>query len=1157
VRLLDLHLKAFGPFTDRRLDLSGGAEGLHVVFGPNEAGKSSALRALKALLYGIPDRSADNFLHPYDQLRVGARLLLKDGREIAVLRRKGRKATLLEPETEEPLDDHLLSPCLQGMEEGLFSSVFGIDHDALVQGGQELLEQKGDVAQALFAAGLGTRNLRRVLQQLEAEAEALFAPRGSTRAINKIVAELDQAKKDLRERTLSGREWEEHRQRLDEARRELADLQAELDEAKRERHRLQRIRRVLPLLARRRELRGQREALGDVVVLPVGFGAERRELAAEIRAVREARARAMTERERLLEEVDTVRPEAAILEHAEAVEHVQQELGRYKKDIADRSRRLAERNEARAAAQAILDDTWPEVSLDEAETLRPALARWPRIQELGPRRDGLVREAEQAQRSVAEAERRLGTTREALDALPDRRDPSALRGVVDAARRAGDLEGEIAQASARVRTEEERARRELDRLGWASTLEELEALPVPPIATIQRFEGNFAALAERDRVRQEERRKSRAELEEAERELDAIRREGSVPSEEDLAAAREHRDQAWAALRKRFTAAGADAYEPAVQAADELADRLRREAARVHENARHAAHRDSLQKRLADLDREEAAASSERDRIEEDWQSLWHPCRIHPLPPREMHPGWTSRHERLLERAETLRTLREVQAVLEATAARHRDALARELAALGSAETGELLAQLLARCDATVRDLEEVERSREALTASLRDLEERLAEASDAQEAAATALESWRAGWAEAVRDLGLPKEALPGEANQTLDRLRELFGRLKAAADLDRRIAGMDHDTAAIQSAVRDLAARVAPDLVDRPVEPVVLQLAALLTEARGRAARRNEMDRRARDLEREIQEAGDTAHAREERLAELRREAGAEDDAGLDEAERHSAEALRLDGEIARVEEQTLDTGEGATLDELEREAAGETDALGLPGLLDGLAARIEELEQRNGDLRQTIGSEEGELRRRDGEEGAAGAAERIQEILARLRGHVERYTRVRLASVLLQREIERYRAENQDPLLRRAGELFADLTLGRYAGLRTDFDDQERPILVALRDGGRRIKVPEMSDGTRDQLYLALRIATLERHLAHAEPLPFIVDDILINFDDDRTAATLKVLADLSKQTQVILFTHHARLKEMAAAMGNGNGRNGAGVFVRELG
>ena len=384
MRLLDLHLKAFGPFTDRRLDLSGGAEGLHVIFGPNEAGKSSALRALKALLYGIPIRTDDNFLHPYDQLRIGARLLLGDGRELAVLRKKGTKATLLDPETEEPLDEQLLATCLQGLEESVFSSTFGINHGALREGGRELEEQKGDVGQALFAAGLGTRSLRRVLQQLEKEADALFVPRGSTRTIHRAAAELEQAKKDVREATLSGREWEERRRLLDDARRELAQVQTELDEARRESHRLQRMRRVLPLLARRRELRGQREALGAVVLLPASFGEERRELAAEIRAARTAHVRAATERVRLAEERAAVLPAPAILDLAEEIEQVQQELGRYKKGLSDRLRLLAERSDARAAAQAILDETWPDLPLDEAEVLRPALSRWPRVQDLSP-----------------------------------------------------------------------------------------------------------------------------------------------------------------------------------------------------------------------------------------------------------------------------------------------------------------------------------------------------------------------------------------------------------------------------------------------------------------------------------------------------------------------------------------------------------------------------------------------------------------------------------------------------------------------------------------------------------------------------------------------------------------------------------------------------
>jgi uncharacterized protein YhaN len=224
---------------------------------------------------------------------------------------------------------------------------------------------------------------------------------------------------------------------------------------------------------------------------------------------------------------------------------------------------------------------------------------------------------------------------------------------------------------------------------------------------------------------------------------------------------------------------------------------------------------------------------------------------------------------------------------------------------------------------------------------------------------------------------------------------------------------------------------------------------------------------------------------------------------------------------------------------------------DALALPGRIEQIEREVEVRESRQGDLREEIGRRSRELQHRTGGDAAA-RAERAEEILARLRDGVDRYVRLRLAAVLLRRRIERYRAENQAPLLRRAGELFAALTLGSFAGLQTDYDERDEPVLVGLRPDGKQLRVEEMSDGTRDQLYLALRLATLEKHLDRSEPLPFVVDDILINFDDDRSEATLRVLAELAKRTQVILFTHHKHLKEMAGAL-----RNGAGVFVRELG
>ena len=137
-----------------------------------------------------------------------------------------------------------------------------------------------------------------------------------------------------------------------------------------------------------------------------------------------------------------------------------------------------------------------------------------------------------------------------------------------------------------------------------------------------------------------------------------------------------------------------------------------------------------------------------------------------------------------------------------------------------------------------------------------------------------------------------------------------------------------------------------------------------------------------------------------------------------------------------------------------------------------------------------------------------------------------------------MLLKRAIERYREKNQGPVLQRASRSFATLTLGSFCGLRADYDERGNPVLVGVRaDGRTTLGVAALSDGTRDQLYLALRIASLEHHLETNPPLPFIVDDILVQFDDARAAAALQVLADLSDRTQVIFFTHHEHLLDVA--------------------
>ena len=130
-----------------------------------------------------------------------------------------------------------------------------------------------------------------------------------------------------------------------------------------------------------------------------------------------------------------------------------------------------------------------------------------------------------------------------------------------------------------------------------------------------------------------------------------------------------------------------------------------------------------------------------------------------------------------------------------------------------------------------------------------------------------------------------------------------------------------------------------------------------------------------------------------------------------------------------------------------------------------------------------------------------------------------------------------IDRVRSEQQDPLVSRAGELFASTTRGEFSAIDTDIDDKGLPVVVGRRQSGAAVPVAAMSDGTRDQLFLAFRLASLENYSASTEPLPFVADDILVHFDDERSAATLDLLARFAETNQVLLFTHHKNVRDDA--------------------
>ncbi len=361
----------------------------------------------------------------------------------------------------------------------------------------------------------------------------------------------------------------------------------------------------------------------------------------------------------------------------------------------------------------------------------------------------------------------------------------------------------------------------------------------------------------------------------------------------------------------------------------------------------------------------------------------------------------------------------------------------------------------------------------------------------------------------------------------------------IKDAAGLAHRVGRIDDDAQAFATDVQSVCAAAAPQLTSESPEQAVAQLADLLTAARTIEARRKE-----------IQGQRSAAHGRLEGAAHERRqaeavlmamcvEAGCQEPEQLPAAERNSQKRRELERDLREKESQLNDLAAGRALVDF-LDTLGQSDASEVAAELRQLEEDVNALGEQQSVLDQTIGEQRTQLSQMDGNARAAEARQQAEQLLAKIRADAEQYAHLHLAAVLLERAIDRYRQQHQGPLLARASELFATLTQGRFDTLRADLDDAGSPVLVGVRSGdGEVVRVAGMSDGTCDQLYLALRLASLQADLAGREPLPFVVDDVLIKFDDDRAVAALKALAALSQSTQVIMFTHHEHIVRLAKA------------------
>ncbi len=1160
MRFLELNLKAFGPFTARPplVVHEVGGPGLCVIHGANEAGKSTALRAIRGLLYGIPVRSPDDFVHRYADLRIGARLRFDDGEELAVIRRKKAKDSLYAEDDQSVLRSERLEALVEAVPEPLFERFYGLDHRGLSDGSAALLQDDGEVGRALFGAGLGVSNLGAVLEGLEREAAELFAPRASKPRINAALSEWSAAQKEISQHALDPRAWAAQEEIVRAAAAALSALEVELEALRRERSRCERLRLSLPALARRAAAARALEALaaeGAVAALPEDF-AERLRAAREDRRgaeERRRRAEAKIEREKAAGEGLVLSP--VILAAQERIEALHQRVGGYQEALDQLPRReskLAGLDEEIALLAGGSDSP---LTPERLSSFREAVSRAASTRALAS--EGLKLEDRQAKLNdeVVEARADLELLAAAFaDEQPDALDTAPLRLALGRAHKLGPIDERLAEARDRYQRLDFEVERLALGLGFEPAgVDAIAASSFPAHEWIESMKERFADQARREEQLREQIEALGSDRRRVDEELRRSQSQGVVPQPEDLERQRAHRDEAWRALRRAVIEAEsvpplaqrtplADRFERELAEADAVGDRLRVDAKRVAEHASLEARGERLDRDLEALRLRQQEQLHATQAVASEWQEAWKSTGIDAGTPESMRSwrrGLDELCQRVADRHEAGQAFERDRRSLDEALGGLSEALSLFSAspAASPAARPTRLQDGIARAEAALERLGQRERERAQRAEAIRQAEERLTRAVQREAQASEKLAAWRIEWSGAVSFLDLEARARPDRALERLDAMARLLERLREREELAGRVESMRRDVSGFEVDVASLVAEAAPELGDHPPAAATRRLHRILGDALRQQALLGKSVEALAEAEVELEEADAQAIASEAAIAALCELAGVEEESLLDDALRRWREAEESQRSLRDAESELLNLAEGRTLAAVEAESRG-VDSDALAAQIAGLDERIRHSSEEQKRAIAELRSHRDALEAMNGSARVAELAEAAESKLAVVRRDVDRYVQLRMAKQILEAEIERYRQENQAPLLKRSSEIFEALTQGAYPRITSELaEDGGGPRLMAMGRGGSQTPVSGLSSGTRDQLFLAIRLASFEEAQSRGESMPLVADDILIEFDDDRSRATLEVLAELGRKSQILLFSHHLHVSEIA--------------------
>ncbi|PTM98875.1 ATP-binding protein [Mycoplana dimorpha] len=1195
MRLNRLDLARYGKFTDKRLDFGEAKPGtpdFHLVYGPNEAGKSTLFSAYLDLLFGIETQSAYGFLHPYPTMRVGGDITVgADRSEVARLKR--RQGSLIGPD-ERVLSDALFTPVLGSMDRQAYQMMFSLDDDSIERGGEAILKSEGELGALLFSASSGLSGIGSGLDQLKAEADLFFRPQARKHELGAMKAEIEALREERKALNVAARDYGALTRQLetstaayDKALEARAATQAAIDEMER---RLS----AMPLLKRLRDLRVQLGAfdLADTppkewTPLVSQLMVEEAELSA-----RAGRLDGDLERRRAALDGTPSDPEA-LAAGAEIAALAGSALeARYRTAQMDLAGRIAERDRIDAEIAEKRSLLGLSRDIDPVTLVLPP-DKVARLSTLVAERSGLDerlvaarREAEEAVHAHEAARGKLAGVAEGEPSPDADEERIALLAMVRAAKQ-GALSARLRDAEREKAIAEAGLAAALGRLApWQGNSEALLRLDAPGRDAIDALRQAIRRHADAAARTTEQVRTVTLELAGQRAVLERMRRSEAVVSDEEASALRRARDAAWNEHRQRLDPETADRFEAAMQRDDTAglqrmaqADRLSEMRLTERSIAENEARLTALQMQFERIGNDATALASrieaiamslgtgEADMIEagaarprrhaavslgaaaSSGRALAEPAdgvvEVGPLldldewlSELDAIEGWVDDRAAALEAADVLSERRAGLAVLTKEARELAGRLSHALKKperidVSAAAVDELLVQAEDHATALGERLAQRRNALEALALA----QERRSEREAARQAAEAAVAAWQAAWDEACHDTWLSSTETAvdvSRASALLPLIHAVSRLVESRRELDRRIEGMRRD----QADYARMAERLAERIGGAPEEDPLAFVSALSDRVRLAKEAQAQRERQGMELARLEEEAAEldsrlVVHARRSR--DICEALGCETLAQASFALQRYRERDDLRERADEAAQDLCRRMLAATADEAEAALAA-TDESEVTSELAQLRARHEDQDREVREMHAARIKAADALAAIGADGSVAALEERRRTLILDLAERAKRYLATRAGIAAAEAALRLYRERHRSAMMRHASDAFRTISGGEYSGLSTVVEkDQE--ILVATAAAGGSKLARELSKGTRFQLYLALRVAGYHEVAANREILPFIADDIMETFDDNRSLNAFRLMAEMSRVGQVIYLTHHQHLCDIA--------------------